>query len=673
MKLSKNIIKIMAPALALSIMASCSDEFLKPEPLSFFEPEATFSTESGLQAAMAICDRHMRRHMMSENSNTIPMGTELLFSDMACYGKTDAGSGFQDDWAGNLTPTSWYASSFNDGAMVGWFWGNGYDHVKYANTVLDNIDNVETLSPAIKNEYKGRAYFHRAWAYYNLVFQYGNIPLVTSLPVGPKQDYRSCPMQEILKMCCENLKDAVEWVPSQSEMSLYGMINKEACRLLYAKCLLAIGDYNGAEIQCDELINNSGLSLMKESFGSFEETAAPKTWPITRNVIWDLHRPCNKILSANRELIMGMPNVSEQSFQSHPSMRVFGPFYVTNDQIKTPTDSKNNAIVRNSKTDANWRETTDWVRACGRGIGTFRATHWSQKGLWVVNGVEDEQDLRHNHEVGNWLRMEDMTYSNVDSKDWGKNLIREYPEDVVSKSGKLLHKKGDPLCTDTIRCWFDVPLYKMYYRSDTDDKNESSNEYQGATTGSNANFYLYRLAEAYLVRAEARLYQGRAGDAANDVNELRKRAKCSQLYNGSVNIGDIMDERARELYLEEFRHVELVRVSMCLAMTGIADEWGNTYDINTWDKQTGTDAAGGSYWYQRVYHHNYYNHGKIVSGGKEINYTMSKHMMFWPVSHDAIIGNKFVPLYQNFGYDGYDPNIPMWSTWQEADAASREM
>ncbi len=32
----------------------------------------------------------------------------------------------------------------------------------------------------------------------------------------------------------------------------------------------------------------------------------------------------------------------------------------------------------------------------GRGIATVRATHFAQHGLWVVNGVEDKEDLRHN-------------------------------------------------------------------------------------------------------------------------------------------------------------------------------------------------------------------------------------------------------------------------------------
>ena len=79
------------------------------------------------------------------------------------------------------------------------------------------------------------------------------------------------------------------------------------------------------------------------------------------------------------------------------------------------------------------------------------------------------------------------------------------------------------------------------------------------------NWYLYRLAETYLLRAEAKLYQGK--DATSDVNEVRRRAKCSQFYT-SVNIGDIANERARELYLEEWRAMELKRISYCLALSG---------------------------------------------------------------------------------------------------------
>ena len=54
--------------------------------------------------------------------------------------------------------------------------------------------------------------------------------------------------------------------------------------------------------------------------------------------------------------------------------------------------------------------------------------------------------------------------------------------------------------------------------------------------------------------------------AAADVNKIRERAGCTDLFdagelNGLDGLDVIMDERARELMYEEFRHVELVRVS----------------------------------------------------------------------------------------------------------------
>ncbi len=195
-----------------------------------------------------------------------------------------------------------------------------------------------------------------------------------------------------------------------------------------------------------------------------------------------------------------------------------------------------------------------------------------------------------------------------------------------------------------------------------------SNDFQGATLGSNGNCYIFRLAETYLLRAEARLYQGNAGGAAADVNEVRKRANAKYMYP-TVNIGDIMNERARELYMEEFRKAELGRVSMILANTGIPDEWGNVYDKETWNKQNGTDRTGGSYWYQRLMHYSFYNSPDVPfkSGGIEITYKMDKHNLYWPIPHFAETANSEAKLWQNFGYDGYDPNCKMWATWQEAD------
>ena len=105
-----------------------------------------------------------------------------------------------------------------------------------------------------------------------------------------------------------DMEFAVQWVPEQKDMQHVGMVNKGACRMLLSKLYLALGRYEDAKKQLDILIDQSGYSLMTNNFGTFFEGGEPASWPITRNVIWDLHRPENKLISANKEVIMGMPN-----------------------------------------------------------------------------------------------------------------------------------------------------------------------------------------------------------------------------------------------------------------------------------------------------------------------------------------------------------------------------
>lgn len=658
--------KSMLALVAAGTLASCSDDFLKPDPLSFYEPTTTFSTESGLKAALAVADRHLRIQLFDGNNNNIPFSTELMFSDMGLWGKTDAGGGMQDNFAFKITPTSNLGSGGDTNAIKR-FWDEEWNGVKYANTIIHYAPMVKGLSEQKLNQALGRAYFHRAFRYYNLVFQFGDIPLVTKLLETPKQNYTTCPKTEILKKMAEDLEFSVEWVPTVAETNEVGMVTKEACRMLLAKIYLAIGRYKDAETQCNLIISSPGLDLMKNPFGTFEVGEA-KTWPVTRNVIWDLHRSVNVVNASNTEMIMPIINVSTlaKSMTAVPWMRVYGPFWASN---FTAPDGKN-GMDRYARNNKNYDVELDWNRALGRGIATVRSTYYAQHSMWVVNGVEDKDDLRHNSKVGNWVNMEDIRYNRPGTEYYGKNLQLFAEEDYIDDKGNVVVPKGKLLCSDTIRSWHDCPLYKIWHLDHTKEAQQGSNDHQGITQNvdDNGNQYLYRLAEAYLVRAEAKFYQKDAKGAGEDLNVLRRRAQCSQFYNGPVTIGDIMDERGRELWFEEWRNVELTRVSLCLANTGIADEWGYTYGDN-WDKQSGTDKNGGSYWYQRLMHHSLYNCGYTMrSGNGTLNYTMDKRNVYWPIPHDAIEANSRGQLRQNYGYDGYSDEIPMWKTWQEAVA-----
>jgi hypothetical protein len=649
---------LLAGTLAIS---SCSKEFLQPDPLSIYMPNETFNTESGLLSAMAICDRHLKGYWATDHNEMLTLGTEYIFSELMVASNTDKRS-MMADVANMLTPTSDNSTHQNlDRSNSLWYlWDETYKGISYANTIIKYVDQVQTLSEQDRNAYKGRAYFHRAFRYMALVFEYGDVPLVTTIIDVPKQNYQSTKRDAILQMITKDMEFAVQWVPDQKNMSLIGLINKGACRMLLAKCYLAIGEYQKAKEQTDILIDQSGYALMTESFGTFNDGGEAQTWPITRNVIWDMHRPENKLIASNREVIMGMPNrgADAESFVKMLTMRILYPF-VFDSRIQT-ADGKQ-ALLNIKRNSGDYNAKYDYMRAFGRGIATFRPTSFQTQGLWYVNGRPDEGDLRHSSKMGNWVRMEDYKVNNKASKDFGKPVTLKDPA-----TGKLL-------CSDTIRRWYDVPHYKFFLDDPVSEANISGSDgARGATNGGVADWYLYRLAEAYLLRAEAKYYINPAdGTIKDDLNAVRQRAKCTELYQGAANIGDIMNERARELYWEEWRNVELKRVSLCLARSGKPDEWGNMYNLDNFDKQSGTDASGGSYWYQRIMHYSLYNKGVIhvnATGLSDIKYTMDKKNMYWPIPNVAITSNIKGQLKQNYGYDGYNPATPVWDKWEDAVA-----
>lgn len=634
---------------ATAMFSGCSEEFLKPDPLSFYEPTTTFSTESGLRSALAMVDRHLRTYwsFYSTQDLSLPISSQYVMSDLMVSGKTDDSNIFIDV-ATRLTPQ---AGLNNDNTnRLSYFWGESYTGIKYANTVISFIDGVEGLDEATRLEYKGRAYFHRAFRYMGLCFMFRDVPLVTKILEVPKLNYRTTKREAILDMLKQDMEKAVQWVPEQKDMALVGMVNKGACRQLLIKIYLATGEWDKAIAQADTLIDHSGYSLMTNTFGTFINPH-PNTWPITRNVIWDLHRPENKCIAANKEVILGMPNrEGTDATIKLRTMRNWLPWWNASN-IQTP-DLKTTGVQvyaaqnSNGTANANYDMRYDYGKALGRGIAHVRPTYFAEKSVWYVNGVNDEGDLRHSSKVGNWARMDSLHYNNRSSSYYGENL--------------QLYNGTTLLCSDTIRCWFDWPHYKFWINDPDMDKPTESSIQGGA-----ADWYCYRLAETYLLRAEAKYYKGDIAGATGDVNKVRERAQCDELYT-TVNIGSIMDERARELYMEEWRYAELNRVSLSLALSGKTDEWGNTYDVNTYDKQEGTDDQGGSYWYQRIVHYNNYYNKNADLKVKNRPFTMGKHNLYLPIPRSAIDANRNGQLSQNFGYDGYDPATPKWETWQEA-------
>jgi hypothetical protein len=496
-----------------------------------------------------------------------------------------------------------------DHARIYFYWSEGYKGIKYANTVISRIDNATYSSPEERNAILGAAYFHRALRYYRLTHQFGDVPAIMHEITEPQLDFYSTKREVILKKIKTDLDSAKLWVSDDVDR---GEVTKGAVLHLLTKVNLALGNFDEAIESASEVINGGVYSLMTEPFGATR-----------KNVIWDLHRPENKSIGENHEgIYMVIDRYGDGDFDGGMRiMRQAVPYWGTN--ITTPSGKKG----------TNDGVSVPFVQSSlyGRGIGRCRPTNYSQYEIWT-----DTNDLR--HAKGNWMNMEDLLYNNYDALVSGGTTDPYYLKNL-----QRYNDAGGLLCVDTIRSWFGWPQYKTFIPD-----NENS-----PMQGGHTDWYVFRLAETYLLRAEAYFWKGDLVNAAADINAVRTRARCAPITPDKVNMGTILDERARELFYEEPRKTELTRIAYIFAMTHKPAENGKTYSLENFSDD--------NYFYDRIIaKNNFYREGTVTIHGDR--YTISPYHVLWPVPTISIQGDSYGHINQNKGYIGYETNVPPLDT-----------
>ncbi len=598
-------------------IVGCKKDFLKPEPLSFYTPETAYSDVAGLQAALVACARNLRFEYYGGNP---PILTEMLFTEIAVEGTTDK-SGPAQDLNLLITPDG---VTFNndDRNKIGVYWDEGYKGIKYANTVISRIDDsrIKYTTPAQRNAILGAAYFHRALRYYRLTNQFGDVPAVMKEITEPVLNFYSVKREVILQKIKLDLDSALLWTSDDVSKVYKGDVTKGAVAHLLTKVNLALGNFDEAITAANTIINGSTYSLMKTTFGSAPPpftVPAGKKLPVAlpSNVIWDLHRPENKSSSQNREgIFMIIDRFGEGQFGTGMTiMRQAVPFWGSN--IKTPSGK----VGTNDNTNPEFVQSNLY----GRGIGRTRPSNYAQYEIW-----NDSNDLR--HAKGNWKFMEDLLYNDMGLK----------PNDTFYlKNLQLRNATGGLLTIDTIRSYFGWPHYKIFV-----DDNENSPK-----QGGHSDWYLFRIAETYLLRAEANFWKGNLAAAAADINIVRARANCKPITMAQVDMSAIIDERARELFFEEPRKTEMTRISYLFAKTGKPAENGKVYSLASFSEN--------NYLYDRVIaKNNFYKLGLRTLHLDQ--YTISPYHTLWPIPSTSIQGNSGGIINQNKGYIGFEKNVP---------------
>ena len=173
-----------------------------------------------------------------------------------------------------------------------WYWEEGFKGIKYANIAISRLDGAEYKDEAERNAVLGAAYFQRAYRYYKLTHQFGDVPYLDKEITEPKLDFYSYDRWSILEQCKKDLEFAYQWVP---EVQPRGRANKDACGVLLMKICMAVGDFDRAIAVGKEVVGRHPLMT-----GRF---TGNQTKPNT-NLMHDLHSVEAKIDMSNTEGIM---------------------------------------------------------------------------------------------------------------------------------------------------------------------------------------------------------------------------------------------------------------------------------------------------------------------------------------------------------------------------------
>ena len=384
---------------------------------------------------------------------------------------------------------------------VNFYWNWAYLQIfPRANTIIEFAEkpDVEWSSEAQKNAVIAEARFLRGYAYNVLANIYGGVPIVDRLETGPKLDYTRASRQEVLEFAKEDLVFASEWLPETTELD--GRIVKAAADHLLSEVYISLEDYENAIASASAVINSGLYQLMTERFGNFANEPG--------DAYSDLFRDNNQNRSSgNMEMIWNY----QIEFQTPGGqggaggnnwIRRYSPRYWA---LKDPDGNSGMMIVD----------------SLGRGVAQARCTNYYFYEIW-----QDDWDDMRNSEFN--IRRE-WYYNNPASSFFG--------EKVQSRPG-----------IDTMLILF--PMIRKV---------------EGLALGGNTRgrtfkeYPIMRLAETYLLRAEAYMRSGDLQAAADDINVVRARANATPVSPGQVDLDYILDERARELSAEEQRRRTLVR------------------------------------------------------------------------------------------------------------------
>ncbi|QJD78944.1 RagB/SusD family nutrient uptake outer membrane protein [Spirosoma rhododendri] len=410
-------------------------------------------------------------------------------------------------------------------------WDELYRGINTCNAVIERAPTA-SVSDAVKKLRVAEAKFLRAHYYFILTQQWGGVDLRLTETLAPTKKVTRSTEADMYKAIVSDLESAVPDLDPKIRATEYGRVTKAAAEHLLARVYLtkatssakASDDYAKAATYAQSVIANYGFRLLSDFASVFVQGAGE----INDEVIFAVQYTSDPLTNASTA-----PLANTGGNTGGNTLHLFfGMQY----DVQA-------GMVR----DINY----------GRPFRRLRPTTYLLETVFK----DRTNDSRYRKTYQNtWLSNSPGTYNTSfdKSKDKVTYKLGDTAIFIPGYEMPLAERAKKPYQVLVPSAYSQVlfpPLQKFFDPLRPDRTYESGSR----------DYLAFRLAETYLILAEAQLKQGKTSDAVTAINMVRRRAAFSgkesamEITAAQMDMNMIYEERARELAGEQTRWFDLKR------------------------------------------------------------------------------------------------------------------